>query len=71
MEENTTIIVERHWIINNPRYKDPIFIYKTYLRSDYSGKKIPNSAVYSVEDGEDNLDCFKTLAEARKYAKEY
>lgn len=70
MEENTKIVVERQWIINNPRYKDPIFIYKTYLRSDYSGKKIPNSTVYSVEYGNDNSECFKTFAEARKYAKE-
>lgn len=70
MSENTTIVVERQWIINNSRYKDPIFIYKTYLKSDYSGKKIPNSTVYSVEYDDDNLDCFKTLAEARKYAKE-
>ena len=36
------------------------------------GKKIPNSVVYSVDEFEgDNLNCFKTLKEARQYAKNY
>ena len=68
---STTIVVEKHWIINNPRHLDPVFIYRTTLRSDYTGKIIPGSAVYSVEYNEEHLNCFKTLAEARKYAKEW
>lgn len=69
--ENTTIVIEKQWNVNNPRCKDPIYIYRTTLRSDYTGKIIPGSAVYSVEYNEENLNCFKTLAEARKYAKEW
>ena len=69
--ENTTIVIERQWTVNNPHCKDPIYIYRTTLRSDYTGKIIPGSAVYSVECNEENLNCFKTLAEARKYAKEW
>ena len=40
--------------------------------SELTGKKIPNSIVYSVDeiDG-DNLECFGTLADAKKYAREY
>lgn len=47
-------------------------ITKSCLVSDLTGKRIPNSVVYSVDeiDG-DNLDCFGTLAEAKKYAKEF
>ena len=68
---STTIVIERQWAVNNPRCKDPIYIYRTTLRSDYTGKIIPKSAVYSVEYNGENLNCFKTLAEARKYAKEW
>ena len=40
--------------------------------SDLTGKRIPNSIVYSVDEFEgDNLNCFGTLAEAKKYAKEF
>lgn len=46
---STTIVTERQWTVNNPRCKDPIYIYRTTLRSDYTGKIIPGSAVYSVE----------------------
>lgn len=60
------IILERTWIVNG------LQINKTYLVSCFTGKKIPDSVVYSVDeiDG-DNLDCFKTLKEARAYAKNY
>lgn len=62
----TDIVLERTWIVNG------LEINKSYLVSEYDGKKIPNSVVYAVDeiDG-DNLNCFKTLKEARKYAKEY
>lgn len=63
----TEIVLERTWKIN-----DKLEINKSYLISELTGKKIPNSVVYAVDeiDG-DNLNCFKTLKEARKYAKEW
>ena len=40
--------------------------------SALTGKRIPNSVVYSVDEFEgDNLNCFGTLAEAKKYAREF
>ena len=62
----TDIVLERTWIVNG------LEINKSYLVSEYDGKKIPNSVVYAVDeiDG-DNLNCFKTLKEAREYAKNY
>ena len=66
------IIIEKTWTVDNSRFIDPLIITKSYLVSDYDGKKIPNSVVYSVDEFEgDNLDCFKTLKEARQYAKNY
>lgn len=61
----TDIIVERTWNVNG------LTIVKTYETSCITGKKIPNSVVYSVEDEEESLDCFATLAEARAYARNY
>ena len=62
----TDIVLERTWIING------LEINKSYEVSCLTGKKIPDSVVYSVDeiDG-DNLNCFKTLKEAREYAKNY
>lgn len=65
------IMIEKTWAVNNKNFADPLFITKSYLVSDYDGKKIPNSVVYSVDTMEDNLNCFKTLKEAREYAKNY
>ncbi len=66
------IIVEKTWTVDNSNFADPLIITKSYLVSDYDGKKIPNSVVYSVDEFEgDNLDCFKTLREAREYARTY
>jgi hypothetical protein len=47
-------------------------ITKSCLVSDLTGKRIPNSIVYSVDeiDG-DNLNCFGTLDEAKKYVREF
>ena len=63
---NTLITVLNTWTIGE------LAITKSCEVSEFTGKRIPNSIVYSVDeiDG-DNLDCFGTLAEARKYAKEY
>lgn len=64
------IIIENTWTVDNKNYRDPLIITKTYLVSELTGKRIPNSVVYSVEEFEgDNLDCFKTLKEAKAYAK--
>ena len=66
------IIIENTWTVSNRKFVDPLIITKTYLVSDYDGKKIPNSVVYSVDEFMgDNLNCFKTLKEARQYAKSY
>lgn len=66
------IIIEKTWTVDNSRFADPLIITKSYLVSDYDGKKIPDSVVYSVDEFEgDNLNCFKTLKEARQYAKNY
>lgn len=65
------IIIENTWTVDNKNFADPLIITKSYLVSDYDGKKIPNSVVYSVDTMEDNLNCFKTLKEARQYAKNY
>lgn len=65
------IMIEKTWTVNNKNFADPLIITKSYLVSDYDGKKIPNSVVYSVDTMEDNLNCFKTLKEAREYAKNY
>ena len=66
------IIIENTWTVSNRKFADPLIITKSYLVSEYDEKKIPNSVVYSVDEFEgDNLDCFKTLKEARQYAKNY
>lgn len=66
------IIIENTWTVDNKNFVDPLIITKSYLVSDYDGKKIPNSVVYSVDEFMgDNLNCFKTLKEARAYAKNY
>ena len=63
---NTTILVLHTWIIGK------LAITKSCEVSNWTNKRIPNSIVYSVDeiDG-DNLDCFGTLADAKKYAREY
>lgn len=63
---NTEILVLNTWNIGE------LAITKSCLVSALTGKKIPNSIVYTVDeiDG-DNLDCFSTLADAKKYVKEY
>ena len=60
------ILVLRTWVIGE------LAITKSCEISELTGKKIPNSIVYSVDeiDGE-NLDCFGTLADAKKYVREY
>lgn len=64
------IIIEKTWTVNNPHFRDPLIITKTYLKSEFTGKKISNSVVYSVEEFDgDNLNCFSTLKEAKNYAK--
>lgn len=65
--DHTELVHERTWKVN-----DKLEINKTYLVSEWTGKKIPDSVVYSVDeiDGE-NLNCFKTLKEARAFAKNY
>lgn len=62
----TEIKVERTWLVNG------LMICKSCEVSCLTGKKIPNSTIYSVDeiDG-DNLNCFKTFAEAKRYAKEF
>lgn len=66
------IIIEKTWTVDNSNFADPLIITKSYLVSDYDGKKIPNSVVYSVDEFEgDNLNCFKTLSEAKEYARTY
>ena len=66
-----TIIIEKTWVINNPRYRDGLIITKTYLKSDLTGKKIPNSVIYSVDFEEENLNCFKTFKEAKEFARNF
>jgi hypothetical protein len=60
----TDIIVERIWEIDN------LLIVKTYEQSCATGRRIPNSNIYSVEevDGE-SLNCFRTFREAKAYIK--
>ena len=66
------IIIENTWTVSNPHFPDPLIITKSYLVSELTGKKIPDSVVYSVDEFMgDNLNCFKTLKEARAYAKSY
>ena len=66
------IMIEKTWTVDNAHCNDPLIITKSYLISELTGKKIPNSTVYSVDEFEgDNLNCFKTLKEARAYAKSY
>ena len=68
----TKIIIENTWTVNNKSFPDPLIITKSYLVSELTGKKIPDSTVYSVDEFMgDNLNCFKTLKEARAYAKNY
>ena len=63
---NTLILVLKTWVMGE------IVITKSCEVSALTGKKIPNSTVYSVDEFEgDNLNCFGTLAEAKKYAREY
>ena len=60
------IVVERTWIVNG------LEINKSYEKSYFTGKKIPNTVVYTVDEPDgDNLNAFSTLKEARAYAKEY
>lgn len=65
------IVVEKTWTINHSDYRDGLCVCKSYLVSDLTEKKIPNSYVYSVDDiaGECNLNCFKTFKEAKAYIK--
>ena len=66
----TKIIIENTWPISNKNFRDPLIITKTYLVSELTGKKIPKSVVYSVEEFMgDNLNCFATLKEAKEYAR--
>ena len=60
------ILVLKTWTMGE------LAITKSCEVSELTGKKIPNSIVYSVDeiDG-DNLNCFGTLADAKKYAREY
>ena len=62
----TDLVLEKTWIING------LEINKSYEVSCLTGKKIPDSVVYAVDeiDG-DNLECFATLKEARAFAKNY
>lgn len=60
-----SIIVERIWEMENG-----LKIVKT-CKGDENYKKIPNTSIYSVEDEESTLNCFRTLAEARRYAKDF
>ncbi len=60
------IIIERTWTVNN------LIITNSHLVSELTGKKIADSVVYSVDEFDgDNLNCFKTLKEAKDYAKNY
>ena len=60
------IIIERTWTVNN------LIITKSHLVSELTGKKIANSVVYSVDEFDgDNLNCFRTLREAKDYARNY
>lgn len=62
----TTIEVLRTWNMGE------LVITKTCEVSELTGKKVPDSIVYCVDEFEgDNLNCFGTLAEAKKYAREY
>lgn len=61
-----SILVLKTWVIGE------LVITKSCGVSELTGKRIPNSIVYSVDEFEgDNLDCFGTLAEAKKYAREF
>ena len=63
---NTSILILNTWTIGE------LVITKSCEVSDWTGKRIPNSVVYCVDEFEgDNLNCFGTLAEAKKYAREY
>ncbi|MBO7736146.1 MAG: hypothetical protein J6S67_26480 [Methanobrevibacter sp.] len=63
---NTEILILNTWTIGE------LVITKSCEVSALTGKRIPNSIVYSVDEFEgDNLNCFGTLAEAKKYAREY
>lgn len=61
-----SILILKTWVIGE------LVITKSCGVSELTGKRIPNSIVYSVDEFEgDNLDCFGTLAEAKKYAREF
>lgn len=62
----TTILLLRTWNMGK------LEINKSCEVSELTGKKIPNSIVYSVDEVDgDNLDCFATLLDAKKYVKEF
>lgn len=59
-----SIYVERTWEVNG------LVIAKTWEVSDLTGKKY--NPIYSVDEPDgDNINCFRTLTEAKKCAKEY
>lgn len=58
------IIVERTWEVNG------LIISKTWEVSELTGKKFDCIYMVDEKDG-DNLDCFRSLKEARAYAKNY
>ena len=61
---NDTLIVERTWEVNG------LLINKTWAVSQLTGKKY--DCIYTVDEKDgDNLNCFKTLKEAKAYAKNY
>ena len=63
---NTEILILNTWTIGE------LVITKSCEVSALTGKRIPNSIVYCVDEFEgDNLNAFRTLAEAKKYAREY
>lgn len=60
------ILILKTWTIGE------LVITKSCGVSALTGKRIPNSVVYSVDEFEgDNLNCFGTLAEAKKYVREF
>lgn len=64
MEVQIMTMTERTWEVNG------LIISKTWEVSEATGKKY--DCIYMVDEPDgDNIDCFKTLKEAKECAKNY
>ena len=79
-EDDTKLVVDRIWKSNEIPCDAPLVIVKTHLVDEFTNKTIPNSVMYSVEESvpysDEEFDyypieCFKTLGEAKAFARNF